>query len=241
MQTNSNAFTLIFAAGMTILVATLLSGLANGLKPMQDANLKLDKQFNIVKSVENDIVKDNAEATYLKKITELVIDGNGKKQTDVSAFDIDLRKELAKDDKSAQRFPLYLYKDGTNNKVIVPLHGNGLWDYIGGFLALETDYNTVSGAIFTHVGETPGLGAEISKDWFQDNFKGEKLMKGNEFVGIDVLKGKGNVGQATTPHQVDGISGATITGDGVEMMINNVITSYLPYFSKKGKGGLSMN
>lgn len=112
----------------------------------------------------------------------------------------------------------------------MPLHGNGLWDYIGGFMALEDDFNTVAGTVFTHVGETPGLGAEITRPWFNDNFKEEKIMDKGKFVGIKVLKGKGNPLNKEL-HMVDGMSGATITGDGIQAMIDKCVRGYLTYFS----------
>lgn len=214
---------------MVVVVAVLLSGLSTSLKPRQDKAIELDKKFNILNSVTK-VDKENAIELYNKTITEFVIDGNGKNQDDVKAFDIKLRKELAKSDPASKRIPLYVYNDGENKKkYILPMHGNGLWDFIGGFLALEDDFNTVAGTVFTHVAETPGLGAEITQEWFNNNFKDEQIMKDGKFVGIKVLKGKGNPKNAEL-HMVDGMSGATITGDGIQAMIDKCVRGYLTYF-----------
>lgn len=230
LNTNSNGYTIFFAIASTLLVAVLLSGLSSGLKERQEAQVVLDTKFNILNSVTS-ADKENAEVMYTEKIQEVIIDGNGKK-VDGNALDIvlSLKKELDKDNKADQRFPLFIYTEGAKKQYVIPLFGAGLWDAIGGYVALEDDYNTIAGTVFTHVGETPGLGAEISKDWFQDQFKGEKLMNGSDFKSVAVLKGKNNKEAKDSKHAVDGISGATITGDGVDAMLKRCLANYLSYF-----------
>lgn len=112
-------------------------------------------------------------------------------------------------------------------------------DAIWGYIALEEDMNTIKGASFDHAGETPGLGAEITQPWFQDQFKGKKLADAGGTFNFDILKGRGN---SLSEYSIDGITGATITANGVEDMIKEDLGAYSGYFSKtlkssKSKGG----
>lgn len=231
INTNSNGYTIFFAIASTLFVAVLLSGLSTGLKERQAEQVLLDTKYNILNSV-SDADKITTNELFDKNIESVVVDGNGKVKTDADALDLvrNLKKELDKSDKSAQRFPLFVYSGGKEKEYIIPLFGAGLWDAIGGYVALEKDFNTIAGTVFTHVGETPGLGAEISKDWFQDQFVGERLMDGNSFKSVAVLKGKNNVQAKESKYAVDGISGATITGDGVDAMLKKCLANYLSYF-----------
>jgi len=234
LNTDTNGYTLGFAAVMVLLVAVLLSFFAEYFKPTIRENVLLDKMNSILIAVDPEVGKTNAQEKFASNIRPLLVDGNGNANEvkPEEALDIDLKKELAKDP-SERKVPVFEHKAANGEKkYILPLFGNGLWDEIGGYLALKPDYNTVAGAVFTHVGETPGLGAEITKAWFTDNFKDEQLFntKG-EFVGIKVLKGKNNPLNKEM-HMVDGMSGATITGDGVQAMITKCMTSYEPYFKK---------
>jgi len=234
INTESNGYTIGFAIVMTMIVALVLSGMSTGLKERQQAQVLLDNKFNIVNSVES-IDKTVATERYEAAIKEVVIDVNGKEVSGVNALDINLGKELKKDP-AEQRFPLYIYTTPENKKqYIIPLFGAGLWDAIGGYIALQDDFTTVAGTVFTHVAETPGLGAEISKPWFQDQFKGEQLMENGTYKGIKVMKSKGNALAKTSEYHVDGISGATITGDGVDVMLDKCLKNYQAYF-KQQKG-----
>jgi Na+-transporting NADH:ubiquinone oxidoreductase subunit C len=110
------------------------------------------------------------------------------------------------------------------------VRGNGLWDKIWGYIALKDDFNTIVGTSFGHVAETPGLGAEIKDNPnFSKQFVGKKIYEGDEYVSVAVLKG----GSRRNAHQVDGISGATITSRGVDEMLYKGISPYLPYFESQ--------
>ncbi|MAU88793.1 MAG: hypothetical protein CMC40_02665 [Flavobacteriaceae bacterium] len=106
-----------------------------------------------------------------------------------------------------------------------------------GYIALENDFKTIKGVVFDHKSETAGLGAEITQDWFQDSFKGEKILdQKNNLVGIDVSKTNNDPkGLDKEDNQVDYISGATITGDGVSDMISERLEKYTSYFDKMKK------
>lgn len=232
VNVDSNAYTIGFAAVIVVGVALLLSGFSELVKERYKQNVILDKKMSIMSSVDKSTTKANAEEKFNSTIKSYIVNSKGESQEvePLKALDIDLRKELKKSE-TERSIPLFIQTQDGDKKYILPLHGNGLWDFIGGYLAVKSDFNTVAGALFTHVGETPGLGAEMTKDWFQDNFIDEKLMENGDFVGIKVLKGKGNKANAE-PHKVDGMSGATITGDGVQAMIDKCVKGYLPYFQK---------
>jgi len=118
-------------------------------------------------------------------------------------------------------------EDGQPDAYVIPVMGFGLWDIVKGYLALGTDLNTVKGVTFYEHKETPGLGARVTEQWFQANWKGKKtLSDGGELVSITVAKGDA----ASGVHQVDGISGATLTGNGINKFVKADLMRYEPYF-----------
>jgi Na+-transporting NADH:ubiquinone oxidoreductase subunit C len=188
----------------------------------------LEKKQNILSSVGVAIDRDGAEeiyGTYIK--SELVLNNKGE-EVEGSAFDIDLGKEVKKE-ADAQLLPLFISEVDGKIRYIIPLRGKGLWGPIWGFISLEDDLNSVFGAVFDHKGETPGLGAEINRASFQDPFKGKTIFEGEDFTSIKVIKGGAKQGDM---HGVDGISGGTITSDGVTDMLEERLSMYLPYFAK---------
>ncbi len=234
LNTDSNGYTLMFAAIMVVVVAVMLSFFAELFKDQIRENVLLDKMNSILIAVDPEVDKTNAKEKFTAHIKPFIVDGKGAQRAVASeeALDVNLKNELAKD-ASDRNMPVYEYTDVKGEKkFIIPLFGNGLWDEIGGYLALKPDKNSVAGAVFTHVGETPGLGAEMTKEWFTNNFIGEKLFDGKEFKGIKVLKGKNNP-RNKEMHMVDGMSGATITGDGIQAMIDKCAMSYEPFLKKK--------
>jgi Na+-transporting NADH:ubiquinone oxidoreductase subunit C len=144
----------------------------------------------------------------------------------LKAEDIDMAKERKKPE-AERRLPLYVYEQDGNGYYIVSVRGNGLWDEIWGNIALKEDLNTIAGASFDHKGETPGLGAEIKDNpAFPAQFKGKEIYDEGEYVSVTVRKG----GARDPQHEVDGISGATVTADGVTEMLYRGIKYYEPYF-----------
>jgi len=228
MDVNKNSYTFGFAAIMVIIVAALLSSAAIGLKPFQDRNIELEKKQNILSSVGIVTDRDGAEELYLTYIKQELVLNNKGEEVEGSTFDIDLAKEVKKE-ADAQVLPLFISEVDGKTMYIIPLRGKGLWGPIWGFISLEDDLNTVFGAVFDHKGETPGLGAEINRPMFQDPFAGKSIFNGEEFKSIKVIKG--GAGEDNM-HGVDGISGGTITSDGVTDMLLERLTMYLPYFNK---------
>ena len=131
---------------------------------------------------------------------------------------------------SRRKLPVYEVEKETETFYVIPLQGKGLWGPISGFVSLEDDMNTVYGAVFDHKSETPGLGAEITEDWFEDDFVGKKLFEDGEFRSIDVIKGGT---PEDNPHGVDAISGGTITSKGVEAMLHDGMAGYITFFKNK--------
>ena len=227
MNVNKNSYTIGFASIMVVLVAALLASASIFLSPFQDRNIELEKKQNILQSVGIEVERNDSELAYSKFIKEeIVLDYKGN-IIEGSAFDVDLNIELKKDIEK-QNLPLYVSTlEDSSTCYIIPLRGIGLWGPIWGYLALKEDVNTVFGAVFAHKSETPGLGAEINQSFFQDYFKNKKIFNdNNEFVSVTVTKGGAPEGDM---HAVDGISGGTITSDGVTDMLKERITRYLPY------------
>ena len=238
MDKNSKGFTFLFSTIMVVVVAVLLSLAAIGLGPYQAQNVKLEKMQNILGSIGITSKPKEAEKLFNQYVREqVVLNNKGQKITnDISAFDIDLKKELdkaraGKTDK--QLFPLFIFEKEKNTYYVIPVRGKGLWGPIWGYLALEGDMNTVYGASFGHKGETPGLGAEIETEIFQKQFVGKKILdESGRFVSVKVIKG----GAAPDDlHGVDAVSGGTITSNGVTEMLSRTVSSYIPYFKTLSK------
>ncbi len=238
MNKNSNRFILIFSFIMVIVVAVVLATASITLSPLQNRNVRLEKMQNILSSVGVQSHPDEAEAMFDDYIIQqLVLDINGKiADSGSAAFDIDLKKEMDKDRNGQgdkKLFPLFVCKKQMDTLYIIPVRGKGLWGPIWGYISLENDKNTVYGASFGHKGETPGLGAEIETAAFQEQFKGKKILDDQGgFVSVKVMKGGAHAGNT---HEVDAISGATVTSRGVSEMLERTLKSYMPYFLNKNK------
>lgn len=225
---SDNLKTILYAAAMTLIVALVLASMTSILRPIQKVEEDRDKKVNILSAVEYNEGMD-ADKEYEQRIQEVVVDVNGDIVEGKSAFDIDLYKE-GKKPLEERAYPLYIYTaDTEKKKYVIPMNGMGLWDQIGGFMALKDDFNTIDGATFNHVGETPGLGAEITENWFQSQFKNRKLKDASGNYVFDVKKGTGN---QLDEYSVDGITGSTITGDGLEAMMKEDLGGYDAYFKK---------
>ncbi|MBN2347706.1 MAG: NADH:ubiquinone reductase (Na(+)-transporting) subunit C [Bacteroidales bacterium] len=149
------------------------------------------------------------------------------KQTDKQK----ITNEIA-DINNSRKLPVYICNKDDSTYYVFPLRGKGLWGPIWGYISLKADMNTVYGAVFDHKTETPGLGAEIKETWFQKPFQGKKIFEDGRFTSIKVMKGGAPKGDM---HAVDAISGGTITSRGVEYMIQDCLSSYLPFFEQQKK------
>lgn len=234
MARQDTKYTFTFALIVCVICSLLLSFVSEGLREKKELNIALDIKKNILKAVDlrDPLPKKATSAAvlevYKKKIEELVIDPQGNIVEGKGPQDI----------KEGEKFyPLYIYREGQQIvSYSFPIVGKGLWSTLYGYFALEPDAITVRGISFYQHGETPGLGGEIEKDWFQNNFKGKKVwdLKGQELIPVRVVKGKvkDKIAQENQDFFVDGISGATITSKGVTEMLDREVKKYEPYFRK---------
>jgi Na+-transporting NADH:ubiquinone oxidoreductase subunit C len=214
MKEFSNRYIFIFSAVMVIAVATLLSLAATLLQPRQLKNLEIEKKKSMLESIGIPSTQETTESLYDKYITEsFVLNSKGETIDGVNAFDVVLNVELKKP-LEQQYLPVFKATPGDGEKVIIiPVEGKGLWGPVYGYISLRSDMNTIYGVTFDHKGETPGLGAEINTTPFESMFIGKKLYESDKFVSIGVLKGGA---KKEDPHNVDAISGGTITSKGLE-------------------------
>jgi Na+-transporting NADH:ubiquinone oxidoreductase subunit C len=236
MKNYSNTYIFMFSTIMVLIVAVLLSFVAEQLRPIQEKNIAVEKKLDILKSVGEATgvgevrEKDTyVEGEFNKFITRsYVIDINGVEQEGVDAFGIDLKVELAKDP-SERDLPIFVYTSSdSTEKFILPVRGTGLWGPIWGYISFQEDLNSVYGAIFAHEKETPGLGAEIDQSWFSDQFIDKKIFdERGDFISIRVAKGGAD---PNDEHAVDAISGGTITSVALQEMIENCLANYEVYF-----------
>ena len=229
---HKNSYVFFFAAVVTVTCSILLAAAANLLKDRQQENIALDIRKNILASAElgsAEMTRQEILGLYDKYIRSKVLNLQGEEVPDKTVEQVDPKKDL-------NFLPLYYAEeDGKITAYIIPISGKGLWSTIYGYLALEQDLNTVKGITFYQHGETPGLGGEIAKDWFTGNFKGKQIYssEGN-MVSITVIKGKV---QDLIPEQeayryVDGISGSTLTGNGLNNFLKKDLETYKPFFDK---------
>ena len=231
MNTEKNSYTIIYSIIMVVLAAVLLAVAATSLKPAQQENEKIDKMEQILRSIGQTPTKSEVKNVYNKFIKEeILLDGEGTvlktfkgdELTNSEAFNNNTELEmklLKKGEKSAKDVRLNAFVADVNGKLvyILPLNGAGLWNKIWGYISVDaTDHSTVYGADFGNAGETPGLGAEISTTRFADQFKGKELYKEGVFKGIAVVK-PGHTAEGQDA--VDGISGGTLTSNGVHDML----------------------
>lgn len=235
MDVNKNSYTFIFSALLVIVVGGVLAFAAESLKPLQKENVRIEKMQDILASVSIESTAKTAGEKFDKYIVDQVLlNSKGEKVNPdgLTAFDVDVVKEYKNLDLENRNYPLYIFEEDGSRKYIVPLAGKGLWGPIWGYVSFEEDMNTVYGSTFDHKSETPGLGAEINQDEFQNKFIGKSIFDDSgDFVSVEVVKGGSDVSE--NEHAVDGISGGTITSKGVSEMIQRTIEVYVPYFKEK--------
>jgi Na+-transporting NADH:ubiquinone oxidoreductase subunit C len=239
MRSFSNTYIFVFSLIMVTIVAVLLSFVSTQLKPMQEMNVQIEKKQDVLRSVGKaekvaEVVDKNTyiNEEFAQYINEsYVVDINGNLlETDAFEVMLGLQAEIRKP-REERNYPVFVYSEnGGPKKYVIPVRGKGLWGPIWGYVALEGDLNTISGAVFDHKGETPGLGAEINTDWFQEPFTGKTLFnEAGEFVSVEVVKGGAD---PSNPHQVDAIAGGTITSKALEEMIIDCVTGYVAHFKE---------
>lgn len=232
LDTNSDIYAIIYSAVVVVIVAFLLAGVSSLLSPKQQDNIRLDKKKQILASLNIKNVPD-AAAEYDNVIkSDPIININGNVVKENGGF------EVANDAVEDSNLPLYVAEVNGAKKYIIPMTGNGLWGGIWGYIALNDDCNTIYGVYFSHASETPGLGAEIAGDKFQNRFTKDK--DGNAVVkkvydeagnvALAVEKGKGTAGEN---YHIDAVSGATITCSGLQTMLETKLAPYYNYLKSQ--------
>ena len=241
MRNFSNLYIFGFSSILVIIVAALLSFVAEELKPLQERNVEIEKKLDILRSVDMTAGIDEAEnrssfieELFANNISEsFVINSEGDLIDGRDAFEIAkaLKSEMQKS-LEERGLPIFVASDPESGKrYIIPVLGKGLWGPIWGYIAISDDFNTLAGTVFAHSAETPGLGSEINTAKFMDPFKGKKLFdEDGNFVSVTVVKGGAEPGD---PHGVDAISGGTITSKALEDMVRVCLNPYVNYFKKQ--------
>ncbi len=232
LNTNSNTYTIVYSMIIVVVVAFLLAFVFQALKSKQDANVALDKKKQILYSLN---IRGLDDAKAAEAYSKTVLSDN------VVSLDGTIQEFTAKDNESTafkfnsadyknDRLALYICDVDGQRKYVIPVYGMGLWGPINGYIALNEDKQTVYGAYFNHEGETAGLGAEIKDDasW-QAKFVGKKLFaEGNPEIALAVKKKVDNVDT-----QVDAVTGATLTSDGVSAMLHECLGKYIKFLQSK--------
>lgn len=231
----------LFGFAMTFIVALILAGLREGTATIVKKNEEVFNKRAILSAVATpieaangtvvaDLTDEQVNALFDEQVQQFVIDASGAAMEGVRALDVDMAAEKKKDD-TEKVYPIYEFNLDGERYYIFSVIGNGLWDIIWGNIALESDLNTIAGVSFDHAGETPGLGAEIKDNsgWKQQ-FVAKRIFQDGQFVGINVKKGGATEGSL---YEVDGLSGATVTADGVTDMIYNGMSAYQDFIEEK--------
>ena len=232
-RTDKASYTIIFSIILVVVVGSLLAFFANATKELRVNNDKVKSQMDILYSMGVESTRANATEMFNKYITKQYVIEGVIATENPEAYLIDIKKEQNKAKEGGiQRLPLFVGEKEGEKIYIVPVRGNGLWDAIWGYVALNSDLKSIYGVFFDHKGETPGLGANITEPFFKDDFKGEMLYDASgDFKSIEISKSNGDPNNTDKKdNQVDAISGATITGNGVGTMLKKDIRLYLPYF-----------
>lgn len=214
--------TIKFAAIICLACSMALAGVQGTLRSKQETNKRIDKQINVLKALNpsfdpqgNELSEEDRDLYFVQgKVPREWIPqyfDNFVTTTDVELTDGEssILYELSKDDQLVS--------------VAFPAEGKGLWSTVHSYVGLQPDLATIRGITFFDHGETPGLGGECSKPWFQRNFQGKRLWDNGQPVKLEVAKGSAD---PETPYNVDGMSGATITGNGIEKFVNQTFQQY---------------
>ena len=212
LNTNSNVYTIVYAAVMVVIVAFLLVFVSQTLKERQTANVINDTKQQILSALNMRDLPDVA-GTYAEVIkNDALMQPGGKLAEYEGDFNTSYKSEF-----DNGNLHIFVAEVNGERKFVIPMNGLGLWGTIWGYIALNEDRNTVYGVYFSHSSETPGLGG--------------KLVVNGEEVGLKVVKyGKADKG---SQYEIDGVTGATITSTGVNTMINKVLSAYIPFLTKQ--------
>ncbi len=242
MNTNSNAYTVIYSTLIVVLVAALLAFVAMTLKPRQDANIKAETISQMLCAAQF-YTKDECSAMGNDKVLEAYADnitraflinekGDSLKALSVDVKNIELQDGLKAQNAAIRKgsgaeLPVYIFNKDGREITVIPCYGAGLWGPVWGYLAFADDAKTFVGAYFDHDSETPGLGAKIKDD---PDFRAQFIGKTADWNASPVF---GIVKGASADNEIDAITGATMTSKGLSAAVNDWLVAYKPYFDKK--------
>ena len=242
---HSARYTIGFAAAVCIICSLLVSTAAVTLKDRQEANSLLEKQKNVLMAAGLLKPGESLDRTQVQQrfseIEIVVLDlQTGTTYSKTKTPDqFDSMLQTAEDPKQNQYQVLYeVLTHGKVELIVLPIVGKGLWSTMYGFLALDGDLNTIRGITYYQHGETPGLGGEVDNPRWKAKWVGRKAYDEEWKPAIRVIKGSaGSVEEA--PHQVDGLSGATLTSRGVSAMLAHWLgdEGYGPFLKKLRQEG----
>ena len=216
---------------MVIIAAFLLAFVASVLKSPQEANIANDKRGQILSSLNIRNVNDVTDEYNKVILHDLILDANGQVIKEDGGFQVE-SKDITAKNPADKKLPLYVAKVNNDTIYVVPLYGRGLWGGISGYLALKKDFDTVFGSYFTHESETAGLGARSVEEEFQEKFIGKKAFSDSTFQKVALVLSK----KIENPeHEVDAITGATLTSNGVSEMFQTSLLPYQKFFSANHK------
>jgi len=243
----------IFVAVSLCLVASLVvSAAAVALRPTQEVNAKRDKQVNVLQVAgiyEPGVDVGEAFAAFEPRVLDIQ-EGVFTTQFDAATFDDlaaaedpELSRELEDDPAGIGRqsnfVTVYLLREenGDLDKVILPIHGYGLWSTLYGFIALEENGNDIFGLQFYQHAETPGLGAEVDNPRWKALWNGKQLRDENGHLQITVAK---SVPAAGADYHIDALAGATLTSKGVDNLVRFWLgeEGYQPFLARLKEGGV---
>ena len=228
LNTNSNAYTIVYAAVMVIIVAFLLAFVSSALKPTQDANVENDTKGQILTAMGFSKESVDVKAEF-DKVQDFVLD---ESQAVMTPYEGKFESTYGTAIKEG-RLHVFVGKNKDGEEVyVLPVVGRGLWGGLWGYIALSFDSNvpTVKGAYFYHESETAGLGALIGDRPFQEQFIGKPIFAdGVDGVALTVVKN----GASKAEYEIDGITGATLTSNGVAAMVKDGLSAYLSFINNK--------
>ena len=239
MNTNSNVYTIIYTTIVVVVVAAVLAVAAMAFKPMQTANIKAETLSQMMVAAGlgtmdefQEIGNDNVLVRYSENISEaFTVNLDGEKVSDLKTDKDNIElvdnfkpQDVAIKNHGEATLPVYRFKSGAT---VIPIYGAGLWGPVWGYIALDTDFQTILGVYFDHSGETPGLGSKIKDDpEFQAQFIGKSFDLADAANPFDIIKGGA---PESNDHAVDAISGSTMTCRGLDTGIDLWVGAYSNY------------
>ncbi|MBP6700683.1 MAG: Na(+)-translocating NADH-quinone reductase subunit C [Halioglobus sp.] len=232
----STSKTLLVAFSLSIVCAIFVSAATVMLKPVQEVNKSLDRKRNILAAAGMLVEGRSVEEQFSQISTRIVDLRTGRFSDDEDPQKYDQRRaakspsqseklseeqDLAKIGRREHYATVYVVEDDTGGvkKIILPVRGYGLWSTLYGYIAMESDANTIAGLGFYQHGETPGLGGEVDNPRWMAFWPGKEVYRDGD-VAVSLIKGAVDPTSANAPWQVDGLAGATLTSRGVTNLLH---------------------